>query len=165
MLNTIEKSMKCIAVTSPDINNGLGCRVTLWVAGCSHHCPGCHNPETWDYTRGKSLDDFKGQIFSWLEKPYIKGLTLSGGDPIDQDKASLIELKNFLQEMRNKFPAKDIWLYTGYYLKDICEDADKMNVVNLCDVLVDGPFVKKKKDLSLPFRGSTNQNIIKIHED
>lgn len=155
--------MKYIAVTSPDINNGLGCRVTLWIAGCSHHCPGCHNPETWDYNIGSALEDIKGDLFSRLEKPYIKGLTLSGGDPIAQNEASLTELCMLLKEVKEKFPEKDIWLYTGYYLKDIQYDTAKMNVVNLCDVVVEGPYVRSKRDLSLPFRGSSNQNIIHLH--
>lgn len=156
--------MKYISITTPDINNGIGFRVTLWVAGCSHHCPGCHNPETWDYSLGKTLEEIKRTLFFWLGKPYIKGLTLSGGDPIDQDEASLAELRDLLKEVKEKFPAKDIWLYTGYYLKDIEGDKDKMAVVNLCDVVVDGPFIKSKKDLSLPFRGSSNQKIINLHE-
>lgn len=151
--------MKYIAVTAPDINNGLGCRVTLWVAGCSHHCSECHNPETWDYNIGKSLEDIQDELYSWLSKPYIKGLTLSGGDPLAQNEASLNELIDLLNDIHKNFPEKDIWLYTGYYLKDIQNDELKIKIVDMCDVIVDGPYIKELRDLSLPFRGSSNQTI------
>jgi len=156
--------MRYIAVTAPDINNGVGCRVTLWVAGCSHHCPGCHNAWAQDYNIGHTYDEIRDELYKWLAKPYIKGLTLSGGDPLSQDTESLNELSNIIKSIRKDFPEKDIWLYTGYYLKDIENDLDRMAVVNLCDTIVDGPFVEKLKDLSLAFRGSSNQSIIQINK-
>lgn len=157
--------MRYIAVTAPDINNGLGCRVTLWVAGCGHYCPGCHNAWAQNYNIGYTLEEIKNELYAWLGKPYIKGLTLSGGDPLSQSPESLSELARLIEDIRKNFPEKDIWLYTGYYLNDITGDSNKMKVVNLCDIVVDGPYIEKLKDLSLPFRGSKNQSIINIKHD
>lgn len=154
--------MRYIAVTAPDINNGIGCRVTLWVAGCGHHCTGCHNAWAKDYNIGHTFDNVRPELYKWLAKPYIKGLTLSGGDPLSQNAESLRELVTIIKNIRKEFPGKDIWLYTGYYLEDIENDPDKMAVVKLCDVLVDGPYIEKLRDLSLEFRGSSNQSIFQI---
>lgn len=104
--------MNISGISYPDVNNGLGCRVTLWVAGCSHHCKGCQNKETWDKKSGRvfSKED-KDKLFEILSKPYIKGLTLSGGDPLD----SFNEVLQLVKEIRDTFGStKDIWLYTGY---------------------------------------------------
>lgn len=155
--------MRYLNITSPDINNGLGCRVTLWVAGCSHHCPGCHNKETWYYEQGKELN--KSTIIELkevLDKPYIKGLTLSGGDPLAQTPKSLMELYHFLEELRKIMREdQDIWLYTGYVMDEIYEDEDKWRILDFCDYLVDGPYKQEVRDTSLAFRGSRNQNIWK----
>lgn len=158
--------MNYIAITSPDINNGSGCRVTLWIAGCSHKCLGCHNPGSHDYSAGKPLNECKEELFEILSKPYIKGVTISGGDPLDQHCNSLAELESLLIEIKKRFPEKDIWLYTGFYLDDIMNgrfiretDNMRFEVISLCDVIVDGPFILKERDVTLPFRGSKNQRI------
>ena len=154
--------MKYIKITKPDINNGTGCRVTLWIPGCSHNCPGCHNAWTTNYNIGKKFDDDAKQLISnELSKSYISGITISGGDPLDQSEEFLKELEEYLTEIRNKFPDKNIWIYTGYYYKDLNEA--QLRVVRLCDKLVDGPFIKSLADPSLPFRGSSNQSIIDIN--
>ena len=106
--------MRVVNITSPDVNNGEGFRTTLWVAGCNHHCRGCHNPETWEYKQGKALRDVRKDLYDKLDKSYISGLTLSGGDPLDQSKVSLIELYLLLKRIRKKFPNKNIWIYSGY---------------------------------------------------
>ena len=98
--------MKILNITSPDVNNGTGFRVTLWVAGCSHHCRGCHNPESWDYNQGKSLREVRKDLFDRLDKSYIQGLTLSGGDPLAQSRKSLLELYFLLRRIKKKFPNK-----------------------------------------------------------
>ena len=153
--------MKYINITHPDINNGTGCRVTLWIPGCTHNCPGCHNAWTANYDIGKEFDnEAKELIYKELSKPYIDGLTISGGDPLDQNLGTLADLREFLVKIKDKFPSKTIWLYTGYYLDDLNDW--QLEVVNLCDVIVDGPFIKSLADASLAFRGSSNQKIIHL---
>lgn len=153
--------MKYINITHPDINNGTGCRVTLWIPGCTHNCPGCHNAWTANYDIGKEFDnDAKELIYKELYKPYIDGLTISGGDPLDQNLGTLSDLREFLVTIKDRFPTKTIWLYTGYYLDDLNDW--QLEVVDLCDVIVDGPFIKELADKSLAFRGSSNQKIIHL---
>lgn len=155
--------MNYISITSPDINNGTGCRVTLWIAGCSHNCPGCHNPETHDYKAGRVFDEeAERSLFEKLSKPYIKGLTVSGGDPLDQSQEILSQLKDVLKRVREKFPEKDVWLYTGFEYEEL--DRNQLDVLQYVDTLVDGPFKQKLRDITLPFRGSSNQRIINIKD-
>ena len=156
--------MRVLNITSPDVNNGLGFRVTLWVAGCSHHCKGCHNPETWSYKQGKALREVRKDLFEQLDKSYIKGLTLSGGDPLDQGNASLLELYILLGYVKSKFPDKDIWIYSGDVYENLIKHPLKKAILKRCDVLVDGPYRYALRDTSLPFRGSSNQRIINLKE-
>ena len=151
--------MKYSEITYPDVNNGEGCRVTLFVSGCSHRCKGCHNPETWNFDFGKDFnDDVKNRLFDIVSKPYIKGLTLSGGDPLD----SYNDVLNLVKEFRKHFgELKDIWLYTGYIIDDLL-DLNKEEILDYIDVLVDGEYDESQRDVSLPFRGSKNQRIIKL---
>lgn len=147
--------MRFWSISYPDLNNGLGCRVTLWVAGCSHHCKGCHNKQTWDFESGRLFTKTdKDNLFEALSKPYIKGITLSGGDPMD----SFYEILELVKEIKEKFPLKDVWLYTGYTLKEI-EDSFRGEIIPYVDYLVDGRFEIDKRDVSLKFRGSSNQII------
>lgn len=153
--------MKYLSITYPDIENGPGCRVTLWIPGCGHKCPGCHTPWTHDYNAGSDFtqDEFD-KICEMLDKDYISGLTISGGDPLMQPDDVLIDLLQLVHDIKEKYPYKDIWLYTGYtyeQLKDI-----QLEVLDYIDVLVDGPFNVDLKDTTIPFRGSTNQRIIDI---
>ena len=157
--------MKILNITSPDVNNGTGFRVTLWVAGCSHHCRGCHNPESWDYNQGKSLREVRKDLFNKLDKSYIQGLTLSGGDPLAQSRKSLLELYFLLRRIKKKFPNKDIWIYSGYTHEEILQDKFKKLVLSQCDVLVDGLYRYALRDTSLPFRGSSNQRIIYLKNE
>ena len=157
--------MKILNITSPDVNNGTGFRVTLWVAGCSHHCRGCHNPESWDYNQGKSLREVRKDLFDRLDKSYIQGLTLSGGDPLAQSRKSLLELYFLLRRIKKKFPNKDIWIYSGYTHEEILQDKFKKLVLSQCDVLVDGLYRYALRDTSLPFRGSSNQIIIYLKNE
>ena len=157
--------MKILNITSPDVNNGTGFRVTLWVAGCSHHCRGCHNPESWDYNQGKTLREVRKDLFDKLDKSYIKGLTLSGGDPLAQSRRNLLELYFLLRRIKKKFPNKDIWIYSGYTHEEILQDKFKKLVLSQCDVLVDGLYRYALRDTSLPFRGSSNQRIIYLKNE
>lgn len=154
--------MNYVKITYPDINNGLGFRATLWISGCNHKCIGCHNSWLQDYSIGKPLYLCKNELFNILNKQYIKGLTLSGGDPLSQSDDSLIELLQLLKEIKESFPNKDIWIYSGDIYEEAIKHPIKKNIIKLCDIMVDGPFIISKKDLSLPFRGSCNQRIIKL---
>ena len=148
-----------------DIANGEGIRVTLFVSGCTHHCKGCFQPETWNFSYGKLFDDAaKEEILKALDSSFINGLTLLGGEPFEpENQRGLLPL---LREVRSRFPLKSIWCYTGYTLEsDLlsesrarCECTDEM--LSMLDVLVDGEFVEELKNISLPFRGSENQRII-----
>ena len=153
--------MKYSEITYPDVNNGEGCRVTLFVSGCSHRCKGCHNPETWNFDFGKDFnDDVKNRLFDIVSKPYIKGLTLSGGDPLD----SYDDVLDLVKEFRNRFgETKDIWVYTGYVIDDLLS-LNKEEILEYIDVLVDGEYIEEQRDISLAFRGSKNQRIIKMRE-
>jgi anaerobic ribonucleoside-triphosphate reductase activating protein len=153
--------MKYSEITYPDVNNGEGCRVTLFVSGCSHRCKGCHNPETWNFDFGKDFnDEVKIRLFDIVSKPYIKGLTLSGGDPLD----SYDDVLDLVKEFRNRFgETKDIWVYTGYVIDDLLK-LNKDEILDYIDVLVDGEYIEEQRDVSLAFRGSKNQRIIKIRE-
>lgn len=163
--------MNYSGITAPDIANGTGCRVVLWLSGCSHHCKGCHNQETWDYNHGTKFDEKAlAKIKQWLSKPYIKGITLSGGDPLDRNCEELQEVLNLCNLIKSEYPNKDIWIYTGYTLEQILNDkTDKANlqkqIIMSCDYLVDGPYMEHLRDLSIAFRGSTNQRIINIKEN
>lgn len=147
-------------ITYPDVNNGEGCRVTLWVAGCTHHCKGCHNPQTWSFKSGREFtEDIKNKLYNVLKLPYIKGITLSGGDPLD----SFDDIFELVKDIKNSFNNKDIWLFSGYTLEDI-QNSDKNIILEYIDVLVDGEFKEDLKDLSLKFRGSSNQRITNIKD-
>lgn len=156
--------MKYVKVTSPDVNNGVGNRVTLWVSGCNHKCKGCHNEWLQDYTKGKILTEAVIEIYEALEKPYIKGLTISGGDPLYQSDESLDMLYDLILNVRKDFPDKNIWIFSGFTLDEIVNDPTKSKqkqILDNVDYFVDGRFVEELKDAQLPFRGSRNQVIWK----
>ena len=148
-----------------DIANGVGVRVSLFVAGCTHHCPGCFNPETWDFNAGKRFDKrVIEKIIKALEPDHINGLTLLGGEPFE--KVNQRGLLPLIRQVKELYPQKDIWSFTGYiYDRDLipggrayCEVTDEF--LDSLAVLVDGPFVEVRKDISLKFRGSSNQRLI-----
>ena len=172
-MDNIDKSndLHIIAVTGPDINNGPGFRVTIWVSGCTHACPGCQNKHTWKYSKGHKLDDmvpytnitYKDKILNLIGDEHIDGVTISGGDPLDQSVQSLEELAKFLSNIKKRYPEKSIWLYTGYSIEDLNNYPHK-EVIKNCDVIIDGPYVKEKRNITIPFRGSTNQRIIDVQK-
>ena len=151
-----------------DIANGIGVRVTLFVSGCTHHCKGCFNSETWDFNYGNPFtQETQDHILKLLEPGYINGLTLLGGEPMEP--ANQEALLPFLKKVKEKFPQKDIWCYSGYLFdKEIqkgrahCSSTDEL--LKYIDVLVDGRFVEEKKNIMLKFRGSENQRIIDVKE-
>lgn len=168
----VDKSnnLHIMAVTGPDINNGSGFRVTIWVSGCTHACPGCQNKHTWKYGQGHKLDDMvpyhltcKEKILNLIGDEHIDGVTISGGDPLDQSAQALKELAKFLSDIKKRYPKKSIWLYTGYLIEDLNNYPHK-EVIKNCDVIIDGPYIKEKRNITIPFRGSTNQRIIDVQK-
>ena len=137
--------------------NGDGLRVVLWVAGCSHSCKECQNPITWDPNGGLLFDEAaKQEIFQQLDKKYISGITFSGGDPLHP--ANRLDVRNLMAEIKEKYPAKTIWLYTGASWEDIWQ----MPLMQYVDVCVDGEFIVELKDTKLLWKGSSNQRVIDV---
>ena len=146
-------------ITKDDMLNGDGLRVVLWVAGCSHCCKECHNPITWDPNGGLEFDEAaKQEIFAELEKDYISGITFSGGDPLHIN--NMHEVTDLAAEIKEKYPDKTIWLYTG----STWEEIENMKIVQYVDVLVVGEFEIDKKDTRLHWKGSANQRVINVPE-
>ena len=150
-----------------DVSNGPGVRVSLYVSGCRNCCKNCFNPETWDFNYGQPFNkEVEDGIIKSMEPEYIKGFTLLGGDPFEPENAEV--LAPFMERLRKRFPEKSFWCFTGYDLeKELLsgKKGDKniiLRILNCLDVLVDGRFVEDLKDLSLRFRGSSNQRIIQV---
>ena len=146
-------------ITKDDMLNGDGLRVVLWVSGCSHCCKSCHNPITWDPAGGLYFDESARQeIFEQLDKPYISGITFSGGDPLHS--ANRPDVRRFMKEIKEKYPNKTVWLYTGDVWENVCDDI----MMQYVDVLVDGEFQEDKKDSRLLWKGSSNQRVIDVQK-
>ena len=150
-----------------DVANGKGVRVSLFVSGCTHHCKGCFNEETWNFHYGKPFtEETEKQVLDYLDKSYIAGLSLLGGEPFEHvNQQGLLPL---LRKVKARFPEKNIWCYTGYLFdKDIldrmCQESEiTKEIVSYLDIVVDGEFVVKQKNLKVNFRGSDNQRIIDV---
>lgn len=150
-----------------DVANGPGVRVSLFVSGCTHRCPGCFNAEAWDFSYGEPYTaELEEKIIESLAPDYIKGFSLLGGEPFEP--CNQRELAPLLERIKREYPNKTVWCYTGYdFEKDILakklgDPSVTMRMISCIDVLVDGEFVEAKKDLSLRFRGSANQRIIDV---
>ena len=156
--------MNYAAIKNCDIANGPGVRVSLFVSGCTHHCPGCFNEEAWDFDYGVPFtEEVMDKIVDMMRPDYIKGLTLLGGEPFEpQNQQGIVQL---LRKVKAQLPQKSIWAFSGYLFdKDILSGrlGDTREYLSYLDVLVDGPFVEAKKNLSLRFRGSENQRLIDV---
>ena len=160
-------------ITYPDMNNGDGLRVVLWLSGCSHHCYNCQNPQTWDVNSGIPFDESaKEELFRELDKDYISGLTLSGGDPLHE--ANLDGVLDLVNEIRLLFPNKSIWLYSGYswseifndgvYLTKKCDGWKRREIIKQCTVMVDGRYIDSQRNPQAKWKGSDNQRVINIPE-
>lgn len=146
-------------ITKDDMLNGDGLRVVLWVAGCSHHCKECQNPITWDVCGGIPFEkENLEEIYHELDQDYIDGITFSGGDPLHEANRDEIEL--LAKEIREKYPKKTIWLYTGY----VWEEIHDWSIMQYIDVLVDGRFEIALKDVNLQWKGSSNQRVIDVQD-
>ena len=160
--------MNYSGIIGSDVANGIGVRVSLFVSGCTHHCKGCFNPGTWDFAAGDPFtaetEDF---ILKELWKPWVAGLTLLGGEPMEPENQRA--LVPFLRRVRDRFGlSKTIWVYTGCVLETELKSPSHWRTevtdefLSLIDVLVDGPFIEAQKDISLQFRGSANQRILRL---
>ena len=152
-----------------DVANGPGIRVSLFVSGCTHACPGCFNPEAWDFQYGTPFGEEQEQaILDAMEKSYIKGLSLLGGEPFHpNNQKTVLEL---VKKVRAQYPQKDIWCYSGYLYDSDMQPGGRVytehtqEILKCLDVLVDGEFVEAEKDLTLVFRGSSNQRLLKLKD-
>ena len=162
-------------ITYPDMNNGDGLRVVLWLSGCSHHCFNCQNPQTWDVNSGIPFDESaKEELFRELDKDYISGLTLSGGDPLHE--ANLDGVLDLVNEIRLSLPNKSIWLYSGYDYQKVMRQlpnlATKENynmykrqqIIKQCTVMVDGRYIDSQRNPSKKWAGSDNQRVLDIQQ-
>lgn len=138
--------------------NGTGFNVVLWCTGCDIHCEGCHNQQLWDFASGKTFDEEAMQnLISEMSHPMIDGLTLLGGEPMSiKNVDTEIEIVKKIKEL---FPEKKIWVFSGYHMEVLQKNSKQKELLSLCDYLVDGPFILKRRNISLKFRGSDNQTI------
>ena len=161
--------MNYATIKPRDIANGPGVRVSLFVSGCTHRCPGCFNEEAWDFDYGQPFDQSTiDEILELLQPDYVQGLTLLGGEPFDpRNQPAIVEL---LRQIKAKYPHKSIWAFSGYLFdRDILpgrlgDPTITREYLSYLDVLVDGPFIQSRKNLTLRFRGSDNQRLIDVPE-
>ena len=173
--------MNYAQIRSMDISNGEGIGVSLFVQGCDFHCKNCFNSETWEFSKGQEWNDkTKNQFLKLIETPFIQRVSILGGEPLHPQNVQ--NVLKIVDEIRVSYPAKNIWLYTGYtweeiWIKDNIKTGDKVKdmreksiknlrrqVVRMCDVLIDGRYVDKLRDVSLHWRGSSNQRVINVQE-
>ena len=158
--------MKYAKIIAADIANGNGFRVSLFVTGCKRNCKGCFNKEAQDPNFGKHFDkEAKAKIFAELSKDYCAGLSILGGEPMSVLSDNRKQVIDLCKEVKKKYPVKTIWLWSGYTKEELEADNATKPILDFIDVLVDGPFELDKKDLSLPFRGSSNQRILRKEKD
>ncbi len=144
-------------ITKEDMLNGDGIRVVLWVSGCNHHCKNCQNPITWDENGGLPFDEAaEAELFEALDKPFIDGITFSGGDPLYPQNRD--EVFRLIKKCRKLYPEKSIWLYTGYKWEEICNLAGIEDI----DIVAEGEFIEELKDNNLKWVGSSNQRIVDV---
>lgn len=149
--------MNYCGLNKNDIANGEGVRVSLFVSGCRNHCKGCHNPEAWEFSYGKPFTkETEDEIIKALSHPWIQGLSVLGGEPCEEENERV--LLPLLKKIWWEMPEKDIWLFSGYTYEMLQGE----DILRYVDVLVDGPFLMEQRDISLPFRGSRNQRILRL---
>jgi len=158
--------MNYASIVKADIANGEGFRVSLFVTGCLRNCPGCFNKPAQDPSFGKLFDEeAKKKIFAELDNEWCKGLSVLGGEPMSKLSDNRSQVIAFCKEVKEKYPDKDIWMWSGYTMEELKAEPSTKDIFKYIDVLVDGPFVQEKKDLSIPFRGSSNQRILHKGKD
>lgn len=150
-------------ISHDDMNNGEGLRVVLWLSGCNHRCYNCQNPQTWNSQSGILFDESaKEELFSELRKDYTSGITLSGGDPLYEE--NLKDVLDLVSEIRLLMPEKSIWIYSGFTWEETRLHELMRQIIDQCNIMVDGRFVDSLKDLSLKWKGSSNQRVIDVHK-
>ncbi len=174
--------MRYAQIRSMDISNGEGVGISLFVQGCPFHCKNCFNSETWDFNGGKEwTEETKNKFIELINRPYIKRVSFLGGECLAEQ--NLDEVLKLIQQIRNSFPEKTIWLYTGYEWNQImnikvtqpffsCQDLEskiqnvlkRQEIIKMCNVVVDGEYIDEQQDFSLKFRGSKNQRVINVKE-
>lgn len=167
--------MRFASMRNLDISNGEGVGVSLFVQGCDRHCFNCFNPDTWDFNGGKEwTEGTKNKFIKLIDRPYINRISVLGGEPLAEQ--NLDEVLSLIKEIRISFPEKTIWLYTGYKFEDLIngiyypldsEWEDKIlrqSIVKLCDVLIDGEYIDEQRDITLKWRGSSNQRVIDVKQ-
>ena len=153
--------MNYCEIKTTDIANGPGVRVSLFVSGCRHACEGCFNKEAWDFAYGNPFTpETEEQLLAALRPAYVQGLTLLGGEPMEPE--NIPALRAFVKRVREEVPGKDIWCFSGSVFETLIKRDDAKELLNLVDVLVDGPYVAAKRNLMLRFRGSENQRLLDI---
>jgi anaerobic ribonucleoside-triphosphate reductase activating protein len=149
-------------INPTDIANGVGVRVSLFVSGCRRHCPGCHNQQAWDFIYGEPYtDEAADYILECLEKEYIDGISILGGEPMELENVDVV--CSIVSMVRELYPDKSIWVYTGYKYEELL-DGIHGYLLSKIDVLVDGPYIEAERDITLKFRGSRNQRIIDVQK-
>lgn len=155
--------MRYAQVVPFDVCNGKGVGTALFCQGCHFHCEDCFNSETWDFNNGKEwTEEIENKFLELAERPYIKRVSILGGEPLA--KENYLEIKFLIQKLKRKYPDKKVWLFSGYTFEEILKNRELMRTIIWCDVLVDGRFEKDKKDLTLKFRGSSNQRVIDVQK-
>lgn len=154
--------MKISGINFESIVDGDGVRVVIYFSGCLHNCKGCHNPSSHDFDSGQLFSEkIQDEIIDYiLDTPFISGLTLSGGDPMYSTK----DIIPYIIKIRNKIKDISIWVYSGFTYEEIINDVEMSKLLILCDVLVDGQFILEQRDMTLAYKGSTNQRIIDIQK-
>lgn len=153
--------MRINGIEQCSMTNGVGLRTVLWVSGCEHKCKGCQNPCTWDPNSGEDFTSEKKELlYKYLDNKYIKGITFSGGDPLHPSNRG--EVGKLILDIKANYPSKDIWLYTGYTWEEVKEL--NLDYLRYIDVLVDGRFILKERDINLRWCGSSNQRVIDVKE-
>lgn len=158
--------MNYLKIDTEDVCNGNGLRAVLWLSGCSHHCKGCQNPLTWNPDNGLDFDDSaKQEIFKELDESYISGITFSGGDPLYEGNRE--DVLNLMKEIKEKYPNKTIWCYTGFTLTELEEQTPDFakELKDTIDVLVEGRYVEELRNVNLHWVGSSNQNVIYFNKE
>ena len=155
--------MNYSALRKADIANGIGFRCTLWCCGCRRKCPGCFNPEAQDPNFGEPFtDEVKERIFKELSEPTCDGLSLMGGEPLSICSDNRKQTIQLCKEVKERFPNKSVWIWTGYLFEEIASDPSMKEILNYVDIIVDGEFRIEERDLSCAFKGSRNQRIIDV---
>ena len=153
--------MRYASIRSMDISNGSGIGVAAFVQGCHMHCTGCFNQETWDFNGGKEwTEEIENNFLDMIDKPYITRVSILGGEPLANENCK--DVYNLCKRIKQEFPNKKIWIYTGYIYEDLSDN--QLKPVYISDVLVDGSYIESQKDMTLHYKGSKNQRVISIPE-